>query len=98
MGTSCRFSVRRCAVTVISWIPSELVSGSAARAVAAQPAEELPSSIAMAEVNFGFERMFPSRIREIHRTNPPARPCVHAALGFFLQTQMKVHGSAYLGK
>src|SRR5712675_675594 len=56
MGTFWMFSVRRCAVTVISWIPSESVASVAVAACAAPiPIAELLKMAAIAYDNFGLE-------------------------------------------
>ena len=45
MGTSCMFSVRRCAVTTISWMPSESVAGVVALVVPRAYAADDPPKI-----------------------------------------------------
>src|ERR1700677_3712012 len=54
IGTSCMFSVRRCAVTVISWMVSDELSP--ASAACTRPVVLLPARIAaIAHDNFAFE-------------------------------------------
>src|ERR1700730_8181159 len=60
MGTSCMFSVRRCAVTVISAIPSDSVVSAAAAAYAGPMGAAPLKMAAIAYDNFWFEFMRPS--------------------------------------
>jgi hypothetical protein len=58
MGTFCAFSERRCAVTVTSWMASELTSVSAPAADARLvrlAAAQVPKIAAIAYDNFGYE-------------------------------------------
>src|SRR5712675_994463 len=59
MGTSCMFSVRRCAVTVISAIPSDSFVSAAGAACATPMADPLKIA-AIAYDNFWLEFMRPS--------------------------------------
>src|ERR1700722_1549195 len=68
IGTSCRFSERRCAVTVISWIspPDDDGAEPAAASDSALPLEALPNIAAIAQQSLGFEFMG-SLLRYMHQ-------------------------------